>query len=277
MSYATKQIGSKYSKTFKLYVTENGRVISPFHDISLRNGEYVNCVNEIPRFEHAKFEICKEEPFNPIKQDIKKEKVRFVDNIFPFCGYPFNYGAIPQTWEDPTVEDRECKANGDNDPIDVIDIGASRKSVGLVYQAKILGALALLDDGEADWKVLVIDSQDPMCERINDVEDVRKYYPNLLESAFRWFRDYKIPAGKPQNSFAFGGQFLGAQAAREIVEEAHKSWKRLVAKGYKDVSVMNATQKNIGGYQQEEFVVDGKKLEDSEVPEAVFNYSYINE
>lgn len=252
-------------------------MISPFHDIPFRNGEYVNCVNEIPRFEHAKFEICKEEPFNPIKQDIKKGKMRFVDNIFPFCGYPFNYGAIPQTWEDPTVEDHECKAYGDNDPIDVVDISAGRKSVGQVYKAKILGALALLDDGEADWKVLVIDSQDPMCERISDVEDVRKHFPNLLESAFRWFRDYKIPTGKPQNSFAFGGQFLGAQAAKQIVERAHESWKRLLAKGYKDVSVRNTTQKNTEGYCQEEFVVDGKSLEDSEVPEAVFDYSYINE
>lgn len=277
MSYSIKQTGSKYSATFKTYITEDGKVISPFHDIPLKNGDFVNCVNEIPRFEHAKFEICKEEPFNPIKQDTKKGKMRFIDNIFPFYGYPFNYGAIPQTWEDPTAEDSECKALGDNDPVDVIDIGASRKHVGQVYQAKVLGALALLDDGEADWKVLVIDSQDPMCEKVSDIEDVREHFPHLLELAFRWFRDYKVPTGKPKNTFAFEGRFLGADFARKVIEKAHRSWKRLMEEGYKDVSIKNRTNKDSKGCQQEEFAVVGEKLEDSDTPEALFNYSYVSE
>ena len=38
---------------------------------------------------------------NPIKQDVKKGKLRFVANCFPHKGYIWNYGAIPQTWEDP--------------------------------------------------------------------------------------------------------------------------------------------------------------------------------
>ena len=33
---------------------------------------------------------------NPIKQDIKKGKVRFVKNSFPYKGYIWNYGALPQ-------------------------------------------------------------------------------------------------------------------------------------------------------------------------------------
>jgi inorganic pyrophosphatase len=276
MSYSTRQTGSKYSATFKTYVTKDGRVISPFHDIPLRSGEYINCVNEIPRFEHAKFEICKEEAFNPIKQDVKKGKMRFIDNIFPFYGYPFNYGAIPQTWEDPAAEDPECKALGDNDPVDIVDIGASRKHVGQVYQAKILGALALLDDGEADWKILVIDSQDPMCEKVNDIEDVRRHFPGLLKAAFTWFRDYKIPTGKPQNAFAFEGKFLGAPFARAVVERAHESWRRLVTEGYKDVSIRNSTHRNTKGYL-EEFAVAGERLEDSDTPETLFHYSYVSE
>jgi inorganic pyrophosphatase len=41
-------------------------------------------------------EISKEEPFNPIKQDIKRGKLRFVRNCFPHHGYIWNYGAFPQ-------------------------------------------------------------------------------------------------------------------------------------------------------------------------------------
>ena len=33
---------------------------------------------------------------NPIKQDIKKGKLRFVNNCFPYHGYIWNYGALPQ-------------------------------------------------------------------------------------------------------------------------------------------------------------------------------------
>jgi len=38
---------------------------------------------EIPRWSNAKMEISKEEPFNPIKRDIKKGRLRYVRNCFP--------------------------------------------------------------------------------------------------------------------------------------------------------------------------------------------------
>ena len=41
-------------------------------------------------------QISKEEDLNPIKQDIKKGKLRFVRNCFPHKGYLWNYGAFPQ-------------------------------------------------------------------------------------------------------------------------------------------------------------------------------------
>ncbi len=41
---------------------------------------------------------------------------------------------------------------GDNDPTDVIDISSRTLQQG-VYKGKILGAYALIDDGELDWKV----------------------------------------------------------------------------------------------------------------------------
>jgi inorganic pyrophosphatase len=69
------------------------------------------------------------ELMSPIKQDVKKGRVRFVDNLHTFRednlrGYPWNYGALPQTWEDPGHEDHNTGAKGDNDPIDVIEIGS---------------------------------------------------------------------------------------------------------------------------------------------------------
>jgi nucleosome-remodeling factor 38 kDa subunit len=53
----------------------------------------------------------------------KKLFYRFVANCFPHKGYIWNYGAIPQTWENPEVLDASTGCKGDNDPIDVMEIG----------------------------------------------------------------------------------------------------------------------------------------------------------
>lgn len=42
------------------------------------------------------FQIATKDPLNPIKQDVKKGKLRYVANVFPHKGYIWNYGAIPQ-------------------------------------------------------------------------------------------------------------------------------------------------------------------------------------
>jgi hypothetical protein len=83
----------------RVYIEQNGSVVSPFHDIPLfadQNNGIFNMIVEVPRWTNAKMEICKEEPFNPIKQDIKKGRLRFVRNCFPHHGYIWNYGAFPQ-------------------------------------------------------------------------------------------------------------------------------------------------------------------------------------
>ena len=41
-------------------------------------------------------QISTKEALNPIKQDCKKGKLRFVHNCFPYHGYIWNYGALPQ-------------------------------------------------------------------------------------------------------------------------------------------------------------------------------------
>jgi inorganic pyrophosphatase len=77
-------------------------VVSPWHDVPLlassptASPQIFNMIVEIPRWTNSKQEVSKEENYNPIKQDIKKGKLRFVRNCFPHHGYPFTYGAIPQ-------------------------------------------------------------------------------------------------------------------------------------------------------------------------------------
>ena len=70
--------------------------------------------------------------------------------------------------------------------------------VGQVKQVKVLGIMALLDEGETDWKVLVVDVNDPLAPRLNDIEDVERHLPGLIRATNEWFRIYKIPDGKPE-------------------------------------------------------------------------------
>ncbi|RIA95027.1 inorganic diphosphatase [Glomus cerebriforme] len=229
--YTTRRVGAPNTLDYRLFIERNGQVISPWHDIPLfanENKSILNFVVEIPRWTNAKMEISKEELLNPIKQDVKKGKLRYVRNCFPHHGYIWNYGAFPQTWEDPTQTHAETKAKGDNDPLDVCEIGEQVGYPGQIKQVKVLGIMALLDEGETDWKVIVIDVNDPLANRLNDIEDVERHLPGLIRATNEWFRIYKIPDGKPENQFAFSGEAKNKKYATEIIHETHESWRRLL-------------------------------------------------
>ncbi|CUM45308.1 uncharacterized protein AC631_00425 [Debaryomyces fabryi] len=225
--------GVKYTTDFRNYAInkENGEVLSYFHDIPLDldlETKTANIVVEIPRWSNGKFEINTELAGNPITQDVKKGKVRFVKNLFPYHGYIHNYGAFPQTWEDPNTKNEELGLFGDNDPLDVCEIGSSICQTGDIKRVKILGCLALIDDGELDWKVIVIDTNDALSQELRDIHDVYVKCPGLLESTRQWFRDYKKPDGKPENEFAFNGKYKNQQETIEIIKECNASWQKLI-------------------------------------------------
>lgn len=103
---------------------------------------------------------------------------------------------------------------------------------------KVLGVLAMIDEGETDWKVIAINVEDPEAKDLNskhldlfkppfyslseflsspasicclclcsDISDVERLKPGYLESTVDWFRRYKVPDGKPENRFAFNDEF----------------------------------------------------------------------
>lgn len=130
-------------------------------------------------------------PHNPILQDVKKGALR---------SYPMplgvSYGALPQTYEYPlaagsggTGGDAFTGLAGDGDPLDALDLssavaltadgrdvaeddgatgsgprgwGVPLPSTGDVYPVRLIGALAMVDGGEADWKLLAVRTDDPL-------------------------------------------------------------------------------------------------------------------
>eukprot|EP00095_Tigriopus_kingsejongensis_P001631 maker-scaffold121_size336169-snap-gene-0.12 protein:Tk01631 transcript:maker-scaffold121_size336169-snap-gene-0.12-mRNA-1 annotation:"inorganic pyrophosphatase" len=234
-AYVTEQRGALNGTDYLLYMkkVEDNTPISPMHDIPLYHDEakkIFNMVVEVPRWSNAKMEINLKEKLNPIKQDVKKGKLRMVANCFPHKGYIWNYGAIPQTWEDPEHVDAATKCQGDGDPIDCCEIGQKVHKSGDVIQVKILGTVALIDEGETDWKVLVIDITDPLADKLNDVEDIEKHMPGFLAATVEWFKIYKIPDGKPPNEFAFNAEPKNREFALKIIDECNDQWKKLMAR-----------------------------------------------
>jgi len=229
--FTTEERGSRYTQEYYRYFKDaSGNYISAWHDIPwLANPHKMiyNMVVEIPRYSQAKFEIHRYEDLNPIKQDIKDDKVRFLPNIFPWHGHLCNYGAIPQTWEDPYKEDPWTHMKGDKDPIDLCEIGSEPIESGTVVQVVALGILAMLD-GETDWKVIVMNAKEAERLGIKDIGDLKEEKEGIPEHVTQFFRVYKMPSGGPPNEFDFNAQVKDRKFAEEVIAFTHKHWEELV-------------------------------------------------
>lgn len=287
MSYSIVERGAPNTLNYKAYFVGPSGFISPMHDIPLHannssSWHVFNMVVEVPRWTNAKMEISKEEKLNPIKQDIKKGKLRFIDNCFPHHGYIWNYGALPQTWEDPDFIDEHTHMRGDNDPIDVCEIGYKVQGRGAVIQVKVLGIMALIDEGETDWKVIAIDVNDPLAKDLNDIDDVEKHKPGFLKATNEWFKIYKIPTGKPPNQFAFDGEAKDKAFALEIIKQANEQWKKLIQKSQADAPwpVINTTltgNSHLTSQEEAKAIVDAADLfgSPSAIPEEVNKWHFV--
>lgn len=146
-----------------------------------------------------------------------------------------HYGCLPRTYEDPAHKDRWTGLLGDGDPIDVCDIAVGRAPAplpGAVYRVKVLGVLAMIDGGETDWKVLAVRADDPLAAQVDDVADALRTpvaVLRLADAVREWFRLYKVPEGKGENSFAFEGRWLGRDTALEVIADTHAQYARLLA------------------------------------------------
>lgn len=218
--------GDVTSRRFRVWFECDGTRLSPWHDIPLRNadGSY-NFVCEIPKWTRKKYEIATGEAMNPIKQDVKNGVLR----EYKWGDMLFNYGAFPQTWEDPKHVSEDTGCPGDNDPVDVIELGSRQRPVGSITAVKILGVIAMIDDDETDWKVLTIALDDDKAQNMHDLDDVDAHFPGMTSALTDWLRMYKTAEGKKENKFGFGGKPQGAAFARRIVDETHQSWRKLMA------------------------------------------------
>ena len=146
----------------------------------------INVVVEIPTGTNEKWEVSKET--GDIEWEFKKGKPRIVK----FLGYPTNYGMIPRTL---LSKDK----GGDGDPLDVILIG-SYIPRGNIVSGKVIGVLKMLDGGEIDDKLLMIQEDSPLY-KANSVEELKEEFPGALSIIEKWFESYKGPGEIKTNGY----------------------------------------------------------------------------
>lgn len=221
--------GKRDTTDFKVILQHQGVQISAWHDIPMIAGEedgenLLHFVCEIPKGTTAKFEINKEELNNPIIQDTKNGELRYY-KYKPEEGSIVNYGAIPQTWEDPSEIHPDTGVGGDNDPIDVVQLNDAPCQVGEVQEVRLLGVFALIDGDETDWKLIVVKKNMPETDNWKDVDDVPQ---EKLSEIKEWFRNYKTAEGKGVNRFGLDEKMMPKEYAWKVTWETHESWKKLV-------------------------------------------------
>lgn len=224
---SVKAVGKYGTMHYKLTPLHNGREVSPWHDVDIyadKASALFNFIVEIPMYSTAKMEVMKSVKGNPIMQDVKNNQPRYYTYGVPF----FNYGLIPQTWEDTTHADPEVGSFGDGDPIDAIEIGVGPLGMGSIVPVKVLGSMALIDEGETDHKIIVLRQDDPHFDSINSMDDLELFRPGVLSRLVDWLTNYKTTDGKPVNKLK-SSRPSSAESALQTILETHLFYNDLVA------------------------------------------------
>lgn len=164
----------------------------PWHDISpgSRLPEIVNAVVEIPKGSRAKYEIHKESGL------LKLDRV-----LYSSVYYPSNYGFIPQTYAE------------DNDPLDILILSQIDVVPLCIVSARVIGVLRMLDNGEADDKIIAVAEGDPSVSHIEDISVLPSHFKSEINA---FFQDYT----RLENKSVKVKEFLGRDKAIEIINES---------------------------------------------------------
>ncbi|XBI69333.1 hypothetical protein VPH35_048413 [Triticum aestivum] len=126
--------------------------------------------------------------------------------------YLHNYGFIPRTLCD------------DSDPIDVLVIMQEPVVPGCFLRAKAIGLMPMIDQGEADDKIIAVCADDPEYRHFNDIKELP---PHRLAKIRRFFEDYK----KNENKEVAVNDFLPSEVAYEAIQHSMDLYATYIVEG----------------------------------------------
>ena len=149
---------------------------------------------EPPALLYAFIEIT---PFDLIKYEVDKQS-GYVRIDRPQRGSnqsPALYGFVPRTYCGDRVAKLAPKATrGDGDPLDICVISERAISrAEILVKARVVGGLQMIDNGEADDKIIAVLDNDYV---YGEARDVSALPPVLIERLQHYFETYKMVPGK---------------------------------------------------------------------------------
>ncbi len=175
----------------------------PWHDVELGDNvpELVTAVIEVPKGSKTKYEL-----------DKKSGLIRVDRVLFSSVHYPANYGFIPQTY---------CE---DHDALDILVLGQETVVPLAIMVARPIGVMKMLDQGEADDKIIAVHADDPEYAHYNSMSDLP---PHRMIEVRRFFEDYKIL----ENKAVIIKEFLGRQSAAQVIQDSIDMYQKVKGKG----------------------------------------------
>lgn len=144
---------------------------------------------------------------NKIEWD-RKLAVFKLDRVEPAVfAKPVNYGFIPQTLDE------------DGDELDALVITDQPLTTGIYLEAKVIGVMKFVDDGEVDDKIIVVPADDRQTgNHIKSIDDIPAQLLKQIEFHFSHYKDLKKPGSTVVKAFE------GYDSAIETIKQAIARW-----------------------------------------------------
>ncbi|MEJ2601028.1 MAG: inorganic pyrophosphatase [Anaerolineales bacterium] len=147
----------------------------------------VNAYIEITPFDLVKYEVDKETGY------IRVDRPQRTSSVPPTL-----YGFIPRTYCGERVHALSPKSTrGDGDPLDICVISERPITHNeVILNACVVGALQMLDGGEADDKIIAVLENDPVWGEINQLSELPQA---LIDRLQHYFTTYKLVPGEQKH------------------------------------------------------------------------------
>lgn len=158
----------------------------PWHglEVGVDVPNIVNAFVEITSFDTIKYEVDKKTGYMRVDRPQRSSSLP-----------PSLYGFIPRTYCGDRVGGLSPQTEvGDGDPLDICVLSErpiDRSEV--ILSARVVGGLHMIDEGEADDKIISVLSNDQYYKDINDINDLPEI---IIERLRHYFGTYKMIPGQ---------------------------------------------------------------------------------
>ncbi len=169
-------------------------------------------------------------PSDTVKYEIDKYTgILKVDRPQKFSNVlPSLYGLIPQTFCAEKVAERCMEKTGrkdiigDQDPLDICVLSSKTIAHGdILLQAVPIGGMRMIDEGEADDKIIAILQGDGVYGNWKDITDCSEQLISSLKHYFLTYKDAPVDNNKPSCEIA---HIYGVEEAYEVIRRSQEDY-----------------------------------------------------